>query len=166
MKTTKLALFAAISGSALAMTTAPASATTASASFQVTATVNASCTIGATDLTFGSYDPTGGNVDASTQVSVACTNSSAWNVGLNEGTFSGATVSNRTMTGPGSFGLHYGLFTDSAHGSVWGNTVGTNTVSGTGTGAAQALTVYGRIPGLQNVGAGNYADTITATVTF
>ena len=37
---------------------------------------------------------------------------------------------------------------------------------GTGTGATQIVTVYGRIPASQNVGVGGYVDTITATVTF
>jgi len=39
-------------------------------------------------------------------------------------------------------------------------------VSGTGTGAAQVLTVYGRIPANQTALIGNYTDTVTVTVTF
>lgn len=166
MKMLNLAASAAMTAFALAVPVAPASAGTATASFLVTANVNSSCTIGATDLAFGNYDPTGGNVDAASQVSVTCTKTAAWNVGLDEGIFAGATVSSRKMTGPGSFALSYGLFTDIARSHVWGHTIGTDTMSGTGTGGAQALDVYGRIPGLQNVGTGAYSDTITATVTF
>jgi spore coat protein U-like protein len=70
------------------------------------------------------------------------------------------------MTGPGAFLLNYGLFTDATRTTNWGETVGTDTVSGTGTGATQIVTVYGRIPATQNVGIGGYVDTITATVTF
>jgi spore coat protein U-like protein len=39
-------------------------------------------------------------------------------------------------------------------------------VSGTGTGGDQIVIVYGLVPASQNVGAGGYVDTITATITF
>ena len=42
--------------------------------------------------------------------------------------------------------LGYGLYSDATWTTNWGNTAATNWVSGTGTGAAQALTVYGQIP--------------------
>jgi len=159
-------LILALPAAAMALIATPASASTQQTTFLVTANVNVSCSIAASDLVFGAYDPAGGDVDGQSQVSVNCTNSSTWNVGLNAGTFSGATVSTRKMTGPGVFSLNYGLYSDSARTTNWGNTVGTDTVSGTGTGGTQIVTVYGRIPGLQNVGAGGYQDTITATVTF
>jgi spore coat protein U-like protein len=112
------------------------------------------------------YDPGGSAVPGQSQITVHCTNGTTWDVGLNAGLFSGATTVTRKMTGPGSFSMSYGLFTDAAHSVNWGNTVGTDTKSGTGTGADQTLDVYGLIPGSQNVGAGHYADTITATITF
>jgi spore coat protein U-like protein len=162
----KLAVSAAIAAFAAALPAAPASAaSTQSTTFLVKANVDANCTIDAADLDFGTYDPTG-NLDASSQISITCTNATAWNVGLNEGSFAGATVTSRKMTGPSSFALAYSLFTDSARTQNWGNTVGTDTVSGTGTGAADAVTVFGRIPASQNVGAGSYQDTVTATITF
>ena len=156
----------ALAGVGAALATTPAYAGTATADFLVTANVNSSCTISASDLAFGAYDPVGGDVDGQSQVSLVCTNSSNWNVGLNAGTFAGATVTTRKMTGPGVYSLNYGLYTDAARTTNWGNTVGTDTVAGTGTGGTQIVTVYGRIPGLQNVGAGGYQDTIRATVTF
>jgi len=39
-------------------------------------------------------------------------------------------------------------------------------VAGTGTGAAQNLTVYGRIPASQFPGAGSYSDTVVVTLTY
>ena len=36
----------------------------------------------------------------------------------------------------------------------------------TGTGASQDLTVYGTLPGGQNVPVGSYSDTVVATITF
>lgn len=150
---------AAVSGPAFA-------ASTQQTTFKVMADVTASCTIAAADLDFAAYDPAGAAVPGQSSITVHCTNGTTWDVGLNAGVFSGATTSTRKMTGPGSFALSYGLFTDSAHTTNWGNIVGTDTKSGTGTGADQVLNVYGLIPGTQNVGAGHYEDTITATVTF
>jgi spore coat protein U-like protein len=62
--------------------------------------------------------------------------------------------------------LNYSLFSDSARAVNWGNTVGTDTVAGIGTGSAQTITVYGTIPSNQGNRAGTYADTITVTVTY
>jgi spore coat protein U-like protein len=141
-------------------------AATATSSFAVNANVQVICTIDSSDLNFGAYVPAGSDVDGQSQITVTCTNTAQWNVGLNEGTAAGATTSTRQMTGPSPFLLAYGLFTDAARTNNWGNIVGTDTVSGAGTGGPQVVTVYGRIPGGQNVGPGGYQDTITATVTF
>jgi spore coat protein U-like protein len=61
--------------------------------------------------------------------------------------------------------LTYSLYQDSGHLTVWGNTAGT-AVSHTGTGTATALTVYGAVDPGQSVPAGNYSDTVVATITF
>jgi outer membrane usher protein len=133
-------------------------------SFTVTAVVQASCAISATSLAFGTY--TGVARNSTSTLSIQCTNSTGYNVGLNAGTATGATVTTRRMTGSGSAVLGYSLFSDSARTHNWGNTVGTNTVAGNGTGAVQSLTVYGQIPAAQSVTPGNYSDTITATITY
>ena len=98
--------------------------------------------------------------------SVTCTNTTTYNVGLNAGLASGATVTTRKMTGPLLSMLAYSLYSDSARSVNWGQTVGIDTVSGTGSGSAQSLTVYGLPPATQYVNPGNYTDTITATVTY
>jgi spore coat protein U-like protein len=66
----------------------------------------------------------------------------------------------------GTVKLNYGLFSDAAWTTNWGNTSGTNWVTGTGNGAAQPLTVYGQIPAAQYVTPGSYSDTITVSVTY
>jgi spore coat protein U-like protein len=58
------------------------------------------------------------------------------------------------------------MFSNSTRTANWGQTVGTDTVTGTGNGAAQALTVYGQVTAGQFVAPGAYSDTITATVTY
>ena len=142
----------------------PAGATTATATFLVTATVAATCTISATPLAFGSY--TGAISQVNTTVTVTCTNTTPYNIGLNAGVAAGATVTNRSMTGPASALLSYQLFRDAGHTLNWGITIGTDTVSVTANGSAQVQTVYGQIPAAQFVAPGAYADTITATVTY
>ena len=142
----------------------PAAAATATTTFQVTANVNVACTIQATALDFTTYALV--QLDVQSQIGLVCTNTAQWAIGLNAGTFPGATVTTRAMTGPPTFHLNYSLFADPAHSINWGNTVGTDTVSGVGTGAVEIVNVYGRIPAAQNVGPGGYADTITATITF
>ncbi|MGZ3172054.1 MAG: Csu type fimbrial protein [Croceibacterium sp.] len=146
------------------ITVSVAAQTTITASFLVTAVVQPACTISATNLAFGTY----ANVqkDAQSQISLTCTNYAAWNLGLNAGTFTGATVSTRKMTGPSGSSMAYSLYRDSPRTLNWGNTVGTDTVAGTGTGSAQTVPVYGRIPASQTLPSGNYQDTIIATVTF
>jgi spore coat protein U-like protein len=136
---------------------------TATTTFQETANVQATCNISATNLAFGTY--AGTVSDATSTVTVTCTNTTAWNVGLTAGTCPGATVTTRCMLN-GAAQLGYALYRDSARTLNWGNTSGTDTLAGTGNGTAQANTVYGRIPAGQFPAPGAYADTITATVSF
>lgn len=142
---------------------APSTVTT---TFTVSTDVVTACNVSATPLSFGSYIAT--TVSNSTSIiTVACSNTVPYNVGLDAGTFSGATVTTRAMTGPaGATGLHYNLFQDSARSVNWGNTVGTDTVAGTGNGSGQTLTVYGQVPAGQGNRPGAYSDTITVTVTY
>ena len=158
------AILAAASALALGLaSTAAYAVTTTTTTFQVTANVQATCLVSATPLAFGTYNGTVNN--KTSNVNVTCTNTTPYNVGLDAGTSTGATVTTRKMVN-GSNTLGYSLFRDAAQTLNWGNTVGTDTVAATGTGSAQTFTVYGRIPASQNVGSGNYQDTITATLTF
>jgi spore coat protein U-like protein len=131
---------------------------------KVTSTVSAYCELSATALSFGTYSGAVLKVDSA--LIATCTNTTPYNVGLNQGTASGATVTTRKMTGPSSSLLNYTLFSNSGLTTNWGNTVGTSTLAGTGNGSAQTLTVYGEIPAAQYVRPGSYSDTITATITY
>ena len=122
------------------------------------------CGITANNLNFGNY--TGAQLPATTTLSVGCTSGTSYNVGLNAGTGSGATVTLRKMTGPAGALLDYRMFSDSAHNINWGNTVGANTVGGSGNNTIKNLTIYGEIPAGQSVGTGSYTDTIVATLTY
>jgi spore coat protein U-like protein len=136
----------------------PAAAATATTTFAVTATVQATCTVSATAMAFANY---AGVVAPSTStVSVTCTNTTPYTVGLDAGTATGATVTNRSMKS-GAVLLGYGLFSDSAHSANFATTT-----SLTGNGASQPITIYGQIPEGQYVTPGAYTDTITVTVTY
>ena len=141
-------------------------ASTQTTTFQVTATVQTACEINsASNLAFGAYTRQAID-DATSNISVTCTNTTPYDVGLDAGTSTGATVTNRAMTGPGGALLHYAMYSDANRTVNWGNTVGVDTVHSIGNGSAQSLTVYGQIPSGQHPTPGAYTDTITVTLTF
>lgn len=144
-----------------------AGAATATANFDVTLTIQADCTITANPLAFGNAGILNTNLDAQTTVSVTCSNTTPYQVGLNAGLGAGATVANRLMTGTSSSAtVAYQLYQDTARTTVWGNTEGTDTVGGTGNGAAQSMNVYGRVSSQTTPAPDTYQDTVTATVYF
>jgi spore coat protein U-like protein len=147
-----------------ALPSSMAAAATFTATFTVTANVTTTCNVVANNLNFGTY--ASAVVSGTTTIQATCSTGTPYNLGLDQGTSTGASVTTRKMTGPATDLLAYGLFQDSAHSINWGNTVGTNTVPSTGTGAAQTFTVFGQIPGSQFVSPGSYSDTITVTLTF
>jgi spore coat protein U-like protein len=151
-----------------------AAAGTASSDLPVSASVSANCTIDASGgVAFGAYDPVSANAStaltASGTISTTCTNGATATITLGQGsnadTGSTDTAPLRRMLAGTSDYLNYQLYSDSGDTTVWGNTSATG-VTVTGTGAAVSTTVYGSVPGGQNVATGNYADTVAATVTF
>jgi spore coat protein U-like protein len=146
--------------------TCPVGTSTTTYSFTVTATVTTSCNISSTNLNFGSTGLLSANVNGSSTVTPQCTNGTPYNIGLNAGTGVGATVTTRKMTSGGGATINYSLYTDSGRTTVWGNTIGTNTVAGTGSGSSQGLTVFGRIPPQTTPAPATYSDSIIATVTY
>ena len=138
-----------------------ANAATASASFTVTASVAAACTIGASNLAFGAY--TGSQVDINSTVTANCITGTTYSIALNAGIGAGATTTVRKLTS-GANTLNYALYSDAGHSAIWGT--GVDAVSDTGSGAPQSKNVYGRIAAGLTPAAGSYTDTVTATITF
>ena len=69
-----------------------AHATTTTTTFQTRVTIAATCTIGgATTLDFGSPGLLAANVDLTSTIQVTCTNTTAFNIGLDKGA-NGASV--------------------------------------------------------------------------
>lgn len=145
-----------------------AQAATKTASFNVTATVAKNCVISANPLALGTFDGTN-DLAATSTVVVRCTNGTAYNVDLSKG--ASPDYAARTMSN-GTDQLVYNLYTDTTYTNVWGDgSTGTVRVAGTGTGFAAAtnLTVAGRLQAASNtgpVGAGNYTDTIVASIVY
>ncbi len=134
------------------------------ASFLVTATIVPACTISATAMGFGIYAALA--VRATATITANCTVTTAWSIGLNEGTTAGASTSKRMMTGPSGRVLTYDLFRTNSYTNIWGSMVNVDTSTGTGTGAAQTMTVYGQIRADQHVSPGAYSDAVIATITY
>jgi len=140
-------------------------AATAVGNFQVQINIQAACIVAsASDLNFGNVGVLSANIDATSTISVQCTNTTPYTIGLNQGV-NGATVTTRQMSGTGGL-VNYSLFRDASRTLNWGTTIGTDTVAGTGNGAAQSFTVFGRVPAQNTPNPAPYADTITVTVTY
>src|SRR5262249_38540514 len=147
-------------------TARPSNAASVTSTLTVQMTLTASCVINsASTLNFGNHGVLVANVDSTSTLRVQCTNGTPYNIGLNAGTGSGATIAARKMTS-GSSPINYSLYRNNARTNVWGSTIGTNTVAATGNGAAQSYTVYGRVPPQTTPAPATYTDTITVTVTY
>ncbi|TCV92313.1 spore coat protein U-like protein [Luteibacter rhizovicinus] len=139
--------------------------TSTSTNLAVTASVPPFCAVGtADDLNFGNIPGfINTNHDNNSLVRLTCTLRSPWQIGLDNGQH--ATGSTRRMLGTTTTVI-YELYKEATYATRWGNTLNTDTLSGTGTGAEQAISVYGRVPVQTPVPAGSYSDVIQVTVTY
>ncbi|MEQ1439342.1 spore coat U domain-containing protein [Fontimonas sp. SYSU GA230001] len=143
-----------------------ATAATAPGTLAVSATVLNVCTVAALPLAFGSFSPSGSATDSTATITVLCTTGTAYRILLGQGTY-GSSVTNRKMkdTVSGDM-LSYALYSNAGYSNNWGETIGTDTVAGTGTGLNVTHTVYGRIAPSQYVTPGVYTDTVAITVDY
>lgn len=136
--------------------------------FQVRIAITAQCDVtagSAADVDFGTVSSTATNVQADGSFSVLCTPGTNYTLALNSGLNSSGPMARRMLhtTLPATY-VDYGLFLDTARTNAWGATA-PNLYSGTGTGSAQTVPVYGLVSSA-NSAAGNYSDTVTVTVSF
>jgi spore coat protein U-like protein len=160
-----LFFFAAITG--CVALGAPASAQTATGNLNVSVTIASGCTVAGGTIAFGAQTSLQTAIDQTGTVNVTCTNTTPYTVALTAGA-NGASVTTRRMRG-GSTNtefVNYALFTNAGRTTNWGQTIGTDTVAGTGNGSAQPLTIFGRVPAQAIGSPGSYTDTVTVTVTF
>lgn len=127
---------------------------------------NASCSVGGS-INFGIYNPLDSSDTLSTgDLSVSCSTSSTFSVGL--GTGQSGNYLNRTLTGSGSDKLTYNLFTNTGRTAVFGDgSGGTSTVSeSSSTSGMISVPIYGDIHAKQNIASGSYLDTVAVYLTF
>ena len=163
----KIGMIAAVAVPALMALTPAAHASTAQTTMAVTAVTLNSCSVVALPLVFGNISQVNGTAtDSQTTLTVVCTPGVNYNVGLDQGAHAaGGTRQMQAVLGTAT--IPYTLYSDSTRTTVWGNTVNTDTVSGTAGVLPGIYQVYGREPGNATlVGAGAYADAVTVTVTF
>jgi len=141
------------------------------ASLQASVLVNGACDITAAPLLdFGAvFGGTTTQLDGALQLTARCTNTLPYTIALNAGQVPGNTIADRRLgldgTGPGAIG--YQLYLDAGRSQLWGDGSVGAVHDGTGNGADQLITVYGRIPAGQPLPAGGtYRDTVTATIVY
>jgi spore coat protein U-like protein len=72
-----------------------------------------------------------------------------------------------TTIGGSTYYLTYELYRNAARSLRWGDTLNVDTVGGTGSGSAQQLTIYGRVPPVTGQPpAGTYNDLVQVTITY
>ncbi|MEP2734915.1 MAG: spore coat U domain-containing protein [Erythrobacter sp.] len=134
----------------------------------VSATVLANCTVSAAPMVFGPItDFNAGNTDSTSTVVLSCSPNAAYEVQLNDGQNADGGQRRLANIAASEF-INYEVYTDPSRTTRWGDTIGSDTVSGIASLAgASTLTVYGRISqGEPAVSVGAYTDLITVTVNF
>ena len=133
----------------------------------------ASCLVDATGVIFGSYDPRS-SAQATGTITVTCQStappeSGSYSIALGSG--ASRSYDDRMMAS-GSEVLHYQLYREPSHATVWGDgTGGSGVVMGNyslsdSTQASYKHSIYGHIRAGQWTAAGSYTDTITVTVSY
>lgn len=165
---------AAASALSLATGVASAAAVTGSpgiGSMNVTATVTTACNdLTVSDMDFGSHPQSEDSFDATTTVSVTCGTGVAYSVELDYGANGLGTLRQLADSGSGEF-LDYVLYQPgpggaSAKTTEWGLTADGAQYDGTGSGAAQALTVTGTVTYHSGTSPGTFSDLVTVTLSF
>ena len=142
--------------------------TSITTTFQVKISIGAACTFStgaAADMDFGPQTLLTSVLNQTSTINVQCTNTTPYTIGLNGGAVANSVTARQMKSVAGAF-VNYSLFRDSARTANWGNTIGTDTLSGIGTGATVIHTVYGQVPVQTTPASGTYADTVTVTVTY
>ena len=140
----------------------------ATADLTVSAAVANNCTIATSTVAFGDYDPVVANaslaLDASGQVTIACTKGAVTQIELSTG--SNASGSVRRLSSGTDF-LTYELYSNAGRSTVWGTGAANDLdVVAAPSKVARSFSVYGRVAANQDVFAGTYSDTVVATVNF
>ena len=156
---------AALAAAAMAVGLSGAQATyynSASGTLSVSLTVVSSCSVGTSTMDF-KQSSLSSNADVTGAISVTCGSGTPYSITLGDGGHPiGVGMRQMTTTATGG-ALEYSLHTDSNRTNPWS---GTTAVSGTGTGAAQSIPLYGRVPAAVGAVLGTYSDSVQITVSY
>jgi spore coat protein U-like protein len=159
----------AVAGTLVMAAGVASAASPATTTLNVSANVASNCLVTAAPLAFADYDASN-TVDGSANLSVRCSTGTPYTIKLGGGV--NGTVTQRLLS-DGTNNLEYNLYTSATRTTVWGETVGINTVPGTGQGMsstkANTHTVYGTIANSdanQDAPTGLYTDTVAVTVEY
>ncbi len=129
------------------------------------------CSVSATPINFGSYNVfSAAPLNASGTVTVQCDERphprATASIGPSPRSGSFDPRQMKHLTGPDL--LNYTLYTNSTRTNIWGDGSGNTFTQNAKVKHKKPTvwTVYGRIPPLQDVSAGNYSDTLTVTITW
>ena len=131
--------------------------------------INASCSISASNINFGSVANLTSVHNLSGSLSATCTTAAPYSIAMNAGSTTGNTIAARklSLNGAGAGVVSYQLYRDSGPVNVWGDgTGGSVTYSGSGSGSAQTIPFYVQVPSQATPSPGTYKDTVTTTITF
>lgn len=131
---------------------------TATGDMNVKLTVVKSCSVTVDDMDFGSHGSNDGLITTISHANVTCTNGTGYTVGTD------ASHDYEMQSSDGTNKVAYAIYGDKTGTSNLSQT----TIPGTGTGAVQAVPLYGAVTSdaLQAAPAGDYSDTVTLTVTY
>jgi spore coat protein U-like protein len=169
MKTMRLAA-ALLFASGMAVTANAASPATAT--FQVLLTITKACSVTAgtgSNVSLGSVTSTATNTQGTNNISVTCSKTTPYYIGLapSNASTTGAGVMSGTISG-NTDTVPYQLYSGTGT-TLWGNTATStavgNGVGNTGTGLAQSIAVYATAPGA-NYTPDAYKDTVTVNVNY
>lgn len=125
----------------------------------------AACSISIESLNFGTYNPVqkGDNL-SSANLSINCLPHIYYVIYSNSG--SSGNLSDRQMKGGNKNTelLHYNIYTNTNRTAIFGDgTNGTNYITGI---LLNTVTLFAKIPQLQNISAGTYTDILTLELNF
>ena len=127
-----------------------------------------SCTISATSVNFGNYNVFNGTaLDSTGSITYQC-NATAANITISLSKGASSSYNPRLMS-KGAEVLSYNLYRNAARTNIWGDgTSGTAVYSRANppNNSNVNLVIYGRVPAGQDVSAGTFSDTVSATINF
>jgi spore coat protein U-like protein len=122
------------------------------------------------NVAFGSYDVfSPAPVDTTGSVTYSCSGAGESDLVAIELSRGGAPSYFPRQLSTGGLTLDYNLYREAARTNVWGDGSGGTsryTLVGTGNNDTVVVTLYGRIPALQNASVGTYGDTLTVTLLY